>query len=127
MNTYPVRNQVGLAFAFEIENAYIGKKKAAALLRSVSGVSDVQIRKLFGPDPDVHIEFVYMGQAFIVWEPYADSSRFWIGPKDDLQDQIDLSALEAAFRQHRPFLVRKLLGDLLTAKFLTILRKRVTS
>jgi hypothetical protein len=71
-----------------------------------------------------YIEFIYKRKAFIVWEPYADSSRYWIGPKDDANKKIDLGAIESVFRQYRPSIVIKLLGDLVSFKFLSVKNKK---
>jgi hypothetical protein len=109
-------------FAFEIENVYISVRKAAVLLSSVDGVTDIRIRKLFGPNPDTHIQFTYMGKPFMVWEPYGDSSDYWIGPSDETKE-VDVSALEGVFKQHRPPFVIKVLGDLVSLKFLTPFKK----
>ena len=97
MNTYPLRNKDNRTFAFEIENIYIGINKVAVLLRSAPNVADIGVRKLFSPVQDIHIEFTYMGTAFIVWEPFGDNSRYWIGPKDKEHSQINVSALESFF------------------------------
>jgi hypothetical protein len=118
MNTYPLYNTEGRIFAFEIENVYIGVKKISTLLRSLDDISDIRVRKLFSAHPDIHIEFIYKGRPFIVWEPYADSSRYWIGPKDDADKQIDLGVIEDLFRHYRPSAVIKLLGDLVSFNFL---------
>jgi len=118
MNTYPLYSPEGHILAFEIENVYIGVKKIATLLRSFDGVSDIRVRKLFSAAPDIHIEFIYKERVFIVWEPYADSSRYWIGPKDDANKEIDLGAIESLFRQYRPMTIIKLIGDLVSFKFL---------
>jgi hypothetical protein len=36
-----------------------------------------------------------------VWEPYADSSRYWIGPNTSDKEAIDISTIEMAFRDYR--------------------------
>ena len=59
MKTYPVKDSDGHAFAFEIENAYIGPRKIAALLSEVDGVTDIRKRKLFREPSDSHVEFKY--------------------------------------------------------------------
>lgn len=122
MDIYAVRNRGGRMFAFEIENVYIGKTKAATLLGSVHGVADIRVRKLFSSNPDTHVEFTYMGRPFMVWEPYGDSSRYWIGPRDETQE-IDVCALESVFQQYRPSLVIKVIGDLISFKFLAHLKR----
>lgn len=127
MNTYPVRDRDGRIIAFEIESVYIGVKKVAKLLLMANGVSDLRVRKLFSANNEIHVEFSYMGTSFIVWEPYADSSRYWIGPKDKLHEQINLGVLERVFQQYQPLFVIKVLGDLVLFKFLSSLRRWIKS
>ena len=118
MNTYPFHNHSGKTFAFEIESSYIGVNKVASLLRSIQGVSDIRMRKLFSSPGDIHVEFIYMNEVFIVWEPYADSSRYWIGPKNENSKNVDIDAIERVFRQYCPHFVLKFFGDLVSLKFL---------
>ena len=123
MNTYPICDLDGRVYAFEIENVYITVKKVATILLSAQGVSNIHIRKLFSPDGDIQVEFTYKEKKFIVWEPYADSSRYWIGPKDEADAHIDVSALESVFHQYRPPLVIKILGDIVSFKFLSAFKR----
>jgi len=120
MKTHPVlTKEGGRSFAFEVENAYIAPATAARLLAGVDGVTDVAPRRMFSKSNDVHVEFKYRGQPYIVWEPYGDNSRYWIGPKDEANDVGDIGALEAVFKRYRPPLHRALLGDVLTLRFVT--------
>jgi hypothetical protein len=120
MKTYPILTKDGSrTFAFEVENVYIAPAAAARLLAEVDGVTDVELRKIFSKSSDVHVEFRYLGQPYIMWEPYGDSSRYWVGPRDEVSDVGDITALETAFQQYRPTLHRALLGDLLTLRFIT--------
>ncbi len=121
MNTYPISDKAGQTFAFEIDNAYLGRTTAASILLSVDGVRSVRAKKVFESPNDVQVAFVYKGREFIVWEPYADSSRFWIGPKEESQERVEISAIEEAFRNYRPPFARKVLGDLFSLKFLSII------
>jgi GNAT superfamily N-acetyltransferase len=65
-------------------------------LRGIPGVSNVRPRKLWVGPQDVHIRFTYRGQECIVWEPYGDNSRWWIGPDDTNSPSISLDELEHA-------------------------------
>lgn len=117
MMTYPIRDEHGQIFAFEIENAYISVRTIARLLRSVAGVSGVEARRPFSASRDVHVVFQFSGQRFLVWEPYGDSSRYWIGPDDDGRRPIvDLHAIEEVFRQYVVPIPVRLLGGLLTLR-----------
>jgi hypothetical protein len=109
----------GRPIAFEVENIYISVSTAARLLAEVDGVADVEPRRMFSKSSDVHIQFKYHGQPYIVWEPSGDSSRYWVGPKRESNDADDITALEAAFKRYRPPLHRVVLGDVLTLRFVT--------
>lgn len=129
MKTYPVLNdRKQRTPIFEIENAYIGPTTVARLLAEVEGATDVRPRKMFAKSNDIHVEFKYMGQPYIVWEPFGDNSRYWIGPADmvagaedvpDIQSPTDLVRLEDAFKLYHPPFHRALLGDLITLRFIT--------
>ena len=123
MNTYPIRNVDGQTVAFEIENVYVNVGQVVALLRVIANVTDIRVRKLFSPVDDIHIEFVYMGNEFIVLEPFGDNSRYWIGPKDKVHSQIDVGPMEKVFQQHRVGLLTKVIGDLISLKFLRVFNK----
>lgn len=125
MRIYPIVTEDGKrSSAFEIENVYIGPTRIADLLTEVHGVRDVQLRKLFSKSSDIHIEFNYHGLPYIVWEPYGDNSRYWIGPKDQITGTPDVTALEEAFKHYRPPFLRALLGDVLSLKFMNRLIQR---
>lgn len=135
MKTYPVvSDKKDLTPIFEIESAYIGPATAARLLAQVEGVTDVQLRKMLSKSSDIHVTFKYMGQPYIVWEPFGDNSRYWIGPADtvvgaedvpNIQHPSDLARLEDAFKCYQLPFHRAFLGDLITLRFITrFLRKR---
>jgi hypothetical protein len=113
MRTYPIVDDHGRLVAFEVPNAYVGIGAVARLLRGVRGVSEVRRRALFGGPDDVHVAFQYDGTPFMVWEPYGDSSRYWIGPKAGVSAGIDVAELHGVFQRYRPFLLRRLLGHAL--------------
>lgn len=111
MKTSPIRNERGLVFAFEIENLYIGIRAMADLLATVSGVSDIHVRRLFSKEPsERHIAFSYKGEKFVVWEPYGDSSVYWIGPESDNPPDVDVADLEHAFKEYKLGLISRALG-----------------
>ena len=118
METYPIidRKKADGTFAFEIENAYVSPGTIAKLLVEVDGVTDVRKRKLFIGSSDIHIEFKYLNRAYMVWEPWSDSSRYWIGPKKPEEQVIDIGELENALKNYQPTLFRSLIGDLLTLR-----------
>jgi hypothetical protein len=134
MQTYLVSDKQGVrAPIFQVENAYIGPATIAKLLAQVQGVSDVRRRKPFSKSSDVHIEFYYLGRPYIVWEPFGDNSRYWIGPADmvsgvpdvaNLEHPEDIANLEEVFKRYRPPLYRALLGDVIS---LRVFRRKRTA
>lgn len=126
MKVYPVIADNGSETPiFQIDNVFISPRTVVHLLQDVDGVKDVQLRRFLTRPRDIHARFTYHGRPFIVWEPYGDNSRFWIGPADMVEgepavaDVPPLSELRRRFEQYRPPLHRTLVGGLLTLPFLT--------
>jgi hypothetical protein len=115
MRTYKLYRDNGHFFAFEIENAYIRPPKIAKLLEGVGEVTDIHEGKKFNLPEDVHVKFRYQGKDFIVWEPYGDSSRYWVGSESE--EDIDIHPLEMAFDKYQPPTIIKIFGDLITLNF----------
>jgi len=114
LRTYKYYKDNNQFFAFEIENVYIRPKKAAQLLSSVKGVADVTKTN----SSEVHVTFKYKNKNFTVLEPYGDSSRYWIGPDDDDDPQnIDIMEIEKVFRNYKPNMLVKIIGDLISLNF----------
>ena len=126
METFPIldKQKGEEPFAFEVENAYIGPRAIARLLVEVDGVTDVHAREAWSGSPDIHVEFKYLAQPYVVWEAYGDSSRYWIGPKDPAGTQASIGEVEKVFRRYRPPLYRQVLGDILSLNFITRLFRR---
>ena len=118
MKTYPLIDEKkgDRPFAFEIENAYVGTGTIARLLAEVDGVTDVRARKLFRGSSEIHVEFKYLNHDYIVWEPYGDNSRYWIGPKNPEESAGDIGNVENAFKSYRPPFYREVIGDILTLR-----------
>jgi hypothetical protein len=95
MRTYPINDDLGVLFAFEV-NAQVLGRRLARLLGAVEGVSAVRRRRWWMGSADVHIRFQYLGREFVVWEPYGDSSRWWIGPEDTAAEHVSLAVVERA-------------------------------
>lgn len=94
MRTFPITDNAGNVVAFEVPAQFLGWRLARRL-RDIAGVSDVRPRKWWVGSPDVHIRFRYRDREYIVWEPYGDNSRWWIGP-DENAPHIPLDELERA-------------------------------
>ena len=125
METYPIKDNNELQFGFEIDKVYIGPKKIAQLLLEVPAVTNIECRRMFDFGNEIHVEFEYLSEKFVVWEPHGDSSRYWICPRNKQPlGEIDISALEWVFKQYRPSFFVKFLGDILSLNFIKRLRPR---
>ena len=104
MNTYLICDNQE-PFAFEISNFLITINKVAYLLDEVKEVTNIEKRKLFKGSSYVHIKFLYKGYDFIVWEPFGDNSRYWIGPeKEELK--VNISSLIETFNSYELKIVK---------------------
>lgn len=119
MRTFELHRDDGYFLAFEIENVYVRPKKIGEILRAVEGVTDVKVGKPPGESRDVRVAFKYLGIDYIVWEPFGDNSRYWIGPEQEKEQpsDIDIAPLANAFREYEPPFLVKVFGDLITLNF----------
>lgn len=119
MRTYELHRDDGYFLAFEIENVYVRPKKIGEILSAIDGVTDVRVGKSSRESRDVHVTFKYLGIDYIVWEPFGDNSRYWIGPEqEDAQlSDTDITPLANVFRDYEPPLLIKVFGDLITLNF----------
>ena len=119
MKTYPAKTSPdGRLIAFEVENAYIGPAAVARLLQQAASVSEVKRRRLFSGDGDVLVRFKHLGHPCIVWEPYGDNSRYWVGPENPEVFPEDLREVERVFDDYSPPMHRAMIGNLLSLRFL---------
>ena len=125
MRTFEIHSDdEGYFVAFEIENAYVRPSKVREILSTVDGVQSVAVGNPSGESRDIRVTFDYEGIEFIVWEPYGDNSRYWIGPKQtegQLSD-IDITPLAEAFREYQPPFLIKVLADLVTLNIKSLFR-----
>lgn len=125
MITYPITDKkIGLhAYAFEIENAYVSPTTIVRILQTVNSIQSIRQRGLFAVPLEIHIEFRFCNLDYVVWEPYADSSRYWIGPRAIDDSSPDISPIELAFKEYQPSFFKKILGDILSLRFIKRLRE----
>lgn len=126
MQTFPINNaQNSAKVGFEIEYAYTSSREVARIVREIAGVSDVQLIGSWLSDGDLRLRFRFRSDAFVVIEPFGDSSRYFIGPESERKSAENIDAVENAFKTYRPGLLRRLVGDILTLKPLTHLFQSV--
>lgn len=80
MRVYDILDEQGRVFAFEVNNFLLGRKRVCSMLLKIPGVRMIRVSKS-ASRLDEFCEFEIEGQSFQIWEPWGDSSRFWIGPR----------------------------------------------
>ncbi|WP_147455611.1 hypothetical protein [Solilutibacter pythonis] len=116
MRTFSVVDESGGIVAFEIENIYVSRSDVVRILRRVDGVKNVCMAGRFGGTNEMRVNFEYMEKPHVVWEPFGDSSRYWIGAAD-ANYSVALSKLQYAFDAYHPTWWRRLMGDLFSLRF----------
>jgi hypothetical protein len=104
MWTHPLTDKAGVTYAFEVRALLFGRRFAARLQR-INGVSDVRPRRRWVGSSDVHIRFCYHGRECLVWEPFGDNSRWWIGPEDSESPHVSIVELEQAVARLSAWLI----------------------
>lgn len=106
MKVFDLLDDQGRVFAFEVPNSLLTRGLAARIAQRVPGVTVVRpVRRPFsaGEDPDEFFEFQINLTTFVIWEPWGDSSRFWIGSQPPGPSH-ELDQLRSAFVNFSPFL-----------------------
>jgi hypothetical protein len=109
MRTWPITDEGGTVTAFEVSMIRIGLCEIERILRANPEVSQLSRRRIFSPS-EVHITFSYREAEYVVWEPFGDNSRYWIGPKDKPAQPHDVGELEGTFRAYIPSLLKRMFG-----------------
>lgn len=81
MKTYPLYDKYHRLHAFEINNFWIGRKRAVRIAESIPDVTILQYPKpLFSWFKEaLFCVFEVNGVHFHIEEPFGDNSRYWIG------------------------------------------------
>ena len=97
MKTSRQLNECGVFSGFEISNAFFSSRAIAGFVARVPGTAVTQTRRWSSAD-EVHVRFNFQGVRFVIWEPYGDNSRLWVGPDEaEASDPIVISELRCAF------------------------------
>ena len=81
----------------------------ARVLTAVPRVAGVRKRRPFSKWEEIHIWFSFAGHDWVVWEPFGDNSRYWIGPQNPTAI-VDFSQVEDAFKRYQPSIPRRVLA-----------------
>jgi len=81
MKTFLLNSGEGELTGFEVSNSFLSSGGIARCVRRIRGCDVVSSRRWFSAD-EVHVRFLFASKRFIVWEPFGDNSRLWVGPED---------------------------------------------
>jgi hypothetical protein len=102
MKTYPIFNKNHSVGAFEISSARVTFRPIYKILESIKNITEVK-RQRFSEDK---IGFNYRDIKMVINEPYGDNSRYWIGPKDGLNDSVNIEEIHQAFQKYESKTIR---------------------
>jgi hypothetical protein len=101
MKTYDLTDTEGRAFAFEVDNIFLPRRTACRVARDIPGAKLIRTPRFF-PSEEEFCEFEIEGVSFILWQPWGDNSRYWIGPRPE-RWVPQLAAVRDAFARCEPF------------------------
>ena len=86
-------------YAFEVATGWSALRfTLGRILESVPGVTEVRRGGNWFSSDENRAYFLFHGVPFVVWEPFGDNSRYWIGPTDTGVPPQDIGPLMQAFR-----------------------------
>jgi hypothetical protein len=101
MKIHEIKDKVGRIGAFEVAN--FGRHRACRFVSKIPGVRIVKRQKHFQFRADAEFcEFELNGKRFVIWEPFGDNSRFWIGPKSTMWC-AEVDEVRSAFASYKAF------------------------
>jgi hypothetical protein len=101
MKTYDLTDDEGRVFGFEVSNAFFPRSTACRVVQRIPGAKLIRGPRIF-PSEDEFCEFELEGVTFVLWEPWGDNSRYWIGPKTG-QCVPQLDRVREEFVRWQPF------------------------
>jgi hypothetical protein len=86
--------------------------KVSRFFAKCPGVKFTRLRRMFERGNDLHAEFTFEGIPFVVWEPFGDNSRFWIGPDEEVYNwETGLRKLHECVSSSWPGPLSKIVGS----------------
>ena len=102
MRVHDLKDEKGRVFAFEVANTVIGRGGACAIVNRIPG-SKILHAPTFGSwlREEQFCEFEVNGRRFVIWEPFGDNSRYWIGTEPPIWCE-ELGEVRQAFLGANP-------------------------
>lgn len=100
MTVHDIKDKDGRVLAFEISNLLVSRRRVCRILQTIPGVRILKKPRFLSQFREEEFcEFEVSGQKFKAWEPWGDSSRFWIGP-EPTQWCEQVAVVRDAFERH---------------------------
>ena len=100
MKTYELVDEDGRLFAFEVNNAGLGRKGVCRVVETIPGAQINRRPKFLSWfREEVFCEFSVDEKTFVAWEPFGDNSRYWIGP-EPTEALAQTQSVRDAFEAH---------------------------
>lgn len=110
MDTFShVCSDSGNLIGFEVPVVFLRLREVASVLERCDSVSDIRVRGYFIDWEGVHVRFKLDGAECVVYEPFGDNSRYWVG-LDDEADDVDIRPVLKVFQAYETTLGTKVLG-----------------
>ena len=101
METYELLDEDGRLFAFEVNNAGLGRNGVCRVVETIPGAQVIRRPKFLSWfREEVFCEFLVDGKTFVAWEPFGDNSRYWIGP-EPTEPLTQIRSVRDAFDAHQ--------------------------
>ena len=110
METYELHDEDGRVFAFEVNNAGLGRKGVCRVVETIPGAQIIRRPKFLSWfREEVFCEFSVGGKTFVAWEPFGDNSRYWIGP-EPVEWLAETQSVRDAFDAHKESRIFRRIG-----------------
>lgn len=104
MKVYELHDKEGHVFAFEVENAFLGRAGVCRVVSSIPGARLIRKPKFLSWLREAEFcEFEIGERRFVVEEPFGDNSRYWIGTKPPSWCKEVKMVIDAFSTQRLPF------------------------
>jgi hypothetical protein len=107
MKIFDLRDKEGRLHAFEVHNTLLGRRGLLAVVKTIPGATITRkpLHLLSWFREEEFCEFTIGDRLFVAWEPFGDSSRYWIGTKPPGWC-AELLLVRDAFARWRPLVHR---------------------
>jgi len=101
VKTSDVTDKEGRPFAFEVSNTFLTRGEVRKVFGRIPGASLTK-SQMAPVREEEFCECELNGKRFVAWEPYGDSSVYWIGPSPP-EWNPDIAVFKRTFQGFRPF------------------------